>query len=121
MSDVSEQSPAASSDAQHSAAQAPPAVPPAPVFMTGPPPKQQGFFRRGFGLGAGAGLGVGLILLVLGVVGSLVSALIFGAAVAATSAQSGPQVAGLDTVWGHLAHGVDLRLRDRPHPGRRRT
>lgn len=78
-------------------------VPPAAVL----PPvgaatvRQPGGFRRGFGIGAGAGLGLGTALLVLSVVGSLLLALV-GASMAAAyaQAQSGPQVTGLQTVWG---------------------
>ena len=74
-----------------------PAMPPQPAFM---PPRERSF-RRGFGLGAGAGLGAGTVVLVLGVIGSLITALIYGAVLsAATSGASGPRVTGLETVWG---------------------
>ncbi|MFT4228014.1 S49 family peptidase, partial [Micropruina sp.] len=63
------------------------------------PPRERSF-RRGFGLGAGAGLGAGGVLLVLGVVGSLITALIYGAVLASAAGSSGPRVAGLQTVWG---------------------
>ena len=77
-----------------------PPLPPAaqPVYLPPQPPRERPF-RRGFGLGAGAGLGVGGVLLVLGVIGALLTALIYGAALAAAGT-SGPRVAGLDTVWG---------------------
>ena len=79
-------------------AQHPPAGSPAPVFVQ--PRREPGWFRRGFGLGAGAGFGVGTMLLVLGVIGSLISALAFGAMTAAAAQVSGPRMAGLTTVWG---------------------
>ncbi len=77
-----------------------PPLPPAaqPVYLPPQPPRERPF-RRGLGLGAGAGLGVGGVLLVLGVIGSLLTALIYGAALAAAGA-SGPRVSGLETVWG---------------------
>ncbi|MFT3832962.1 MAG: S49 family peptidase [Micropruina sp.] len=84
-------------------AQQPPTVPQPqlqPVFAPPPPPRERSF-RRGFGLGAGAGLGAGGMLLVLGIVGSLVTALIYGAALAAVASNTaGPRIAGLETVWG---------------------
>lgn len=87
---------------QAPAQQAPsgPPAPPGPVFVPAQPPKQPGSFKRGFGLGAGAGLGAGGVLLILGVIGSLLSALIFGAAAAAAGQAAGPRVAALQTVWG---------------------
>jgi len=75
-----------------------PAASPAPVFVQ--PRREPGWFRRGFGLGAGAGFGVGTMLLVLGVIGSLITGLVFGAMAAAATQVSGPRVAGLTTIWG---------------------
>lgn len=72
---------------------------PQPVYLPQAPRERP--FRRGFGLGAGAGLGVGTVVLVLGIIGSLVTALIYGAVIgAAVSNASGPRVTGLQTVWG---------------------
>ncbi len=83
----------------HAPAQPNPIPPPAPGFFPQPPRERS--FRRGFGLGAGAGLGAGGVLLVLGIVGSLVTALIYGAALAAVAGNaSGARIAGLDTIWG---------------------
>ncbi|MFT3860499.1 S49 family peptidase [Micropruina sp.] len=77
-----------------------PAALPGPAFVATRPAKQPGAFRRGFGLGAGAGLGAGSVLLVLAVVGSLISALVFGATAAAVGQSAGPRVSTLQTVWG---------------------
>ena len=85
--------------AQPPAQQPPVAAPPA-AFVPVSPPRRAGAFGRGFGLGAGAGLGAGGVLLVLGVIGSLLSALVFGAAAAAAGQASGPRVNALQTVWG---------------------
>ena len=83
----------------HPPMQPAPAGPPAPVFVPAPA-QQPTSFKRGFGLGAGAGLGIGIMLLVLGVIGSLISALVFGAAAAAVGQSAGPRVSALQTVWG---------------------
>ncbi len=68
-----------------------------PVFAAAPSERP---FRRGFGLGAGAGLGLGGMLLVLSVIGSIISALVFGALTSVAAQSSTPRIAALETVWG---------------------
>lgn len=77
----------------------PPVAPP----MYYAPPKEKGVFGRGFGLGAGAGLGAGLSLLVLGVVGSLASAMVMAGVVGAAAAAGAPSTSKVEmhkTIWG---------------------
>ncbi|PID53539.1 MAG: signal peptide peptidase SppA, 36K type [Micrococcales bacterium] len=82
--------------------------PSAPAPVT--PPRERGGFRRGFGLGAGAGLGAGLMLLILGVVGALISGLMFvglaGAAANTNTAENQP----IDHVWGEEGATSTLRV-----------
>ncbi|MFT4218346.1 MAG: S49 family peptidase [Micropruina sp.] len=80
-------------------AQPMPMMAPAPVFVPQPPRERS--FRRGFGLGAGASLGAGGVLLILGIVGSLITALIYGSVLASVASNAnGPRISGLETIWG---------------------
>ncbi|MFV0405622.1 MAG: S49 family peptidase [Propioniciclava sp.] len=85
---------------------------PAAPLPTPPVPKRERPFARGFGLGTGAGLGVGVAVLILGVIGSIVSAIAFGAMVGAASSLSGSgqlAVQPMTTVWGKESATKTLR------------
>lgn len=66
-----------------------------------PPTPQPGGFTRGFGLGAGAGVGLGAVLLVIGVIGSIISAMAFaGLVTAAGGGGQTAETATTRTIWG---------------------
>lgn len=89
------------------------AQPPASYLPAAPSPRRGGF-SRGFGLGAGAGLGAGLSLLVLGLVGSVISALMMaGFAAAALGGAGQTAIEPQRTVWGpatakHTIRAIDV-------------
>ena len=86
-----------------------PAPIPQPAY---PMPQQQGSFKRGFGLGSGAALGAGLIFLVLGLLGSLVTTLMFAGALAAVGDRTFTVDQPLETIWGPDAAKHTLRAID---------
>lgn len=85
---------------------------PAPVAYAPPaaPVRQQGGFKRGFGLGAGAALGVGLMGLVAGVIGfALLAGLLSLVTAAAGDMETSSADAPLETVWGEDDAATTIR------------
>lgn len=67
--------------------------------MPPPPPREAGFFKRGFGLGLGASLGAGLGLAAVGV-GSIVVLVVVLVGLVAGGGETGTSAPVTETVWG---------------------
>ncbi|MBK8459072.1 MAG: S49 family peptidase [Micropruina sp.] len=93
-----------------------PVRPPQPPMQYLAPPAPPGPFKRGLGLGAGVGLGAGGMLLVLGLIGTVLTALI-AAGMSAALAQPITAAGSLETIWGKDAASTANTVRAIPISG----
>ena len=68
--------------------------------MPPPPPREAGFFKRGFGLGLGASLGAGIGLAAVGVGSIIVLVVALVGLVSGGGGETGTSLPSTETVWG---------------------